>query len=32
MDQQHYNQHVGANMAAGQTSSVDLRVVVSASE
>ena len=33
MSQQHYNQHVGADMAAGQTSSsVELGVVVSASE
>ena len=32
MSQQYYNQHVVANMAAGQISSVELRVVVSTSE
>ena len=30
--QYYYNQHVGADMAAGRTSSIELRVVVSASE
>ena len=29
MSQQYYNKHVGANMSAGQTSSVELRIAVS---